>query len=149
MFAPHLQSSKGVLALVLRLSFGLSAVFHGATLYKDFGGFSAMTAGDLGALSPLGMAWSYVFPLLLIVGGALVAANYRFVYGVWALGLALGSIPVGMLLKSLLSDANGGDMMAAANNAFIWLILLALTVKFSRCCGCGTQGAGNGSCTTC
>ena len=151
MFHAHLHSPKGVLALILRVSLGLSMVFHGATLYKDFAGFAGMTAGGLGPLAPVGTAWAYLMPALLILGGVLIALNYYFIYGVWLAGLALGSIPAGMLVKPLLSATSGGDMMGAANNAFIWLIMLTLVVKLSKCC-CGSgeckpgEGHGGGCC---
>ena len=127
--------------MCLRVSFGLSLLFVGIAHYMTIEGFSGMTADGLGALSGLGMLWSYILPGLMIVGGALTAIGMYPVYAAWTSGVALGSIPAGMLAKSVLSGAALPDVMPMANNALIWLIVYVLVVKMTSCCGanCSTD----------
>ena len=137
-----LQSSKGVAGTLLRISFGLALLLHGIALYKGFSGFSGTVSSGLGPVAPLGMLWSYVLPGLMIVGGALLVVNKYRLYAAWAAGLALGSIPAGMLLKPLLSGESIGTM-ESANMAFVWLLVYVFAVKSGSCCGGACQG---GSC---
>lgn len=146
MLNANLHSSKGVAGFLLRVTFGLSLLLHGISLYMDFPGFSAMTRDGLGPLEPLGMIWAYVLPALMIVGGALFTVGMYRYYATWATGLALASIPAGMMLKPVLTDAPAGDMMGAAINAFIWLIVFFLVLKHGSSCCCGPCGSKGGSC---
>lgn len=136
---PCPKDPKGIAALILRVSFGLSLLFVGVSHYMTMGAFSAMVSDGLGKLAPLGMLWAYVMPGLMIVGGALIAVHMYTEYATWAAGLALGSIPAGMLLKPLLSPISLPDMMPAAINAFIWLIVFMLVIKCS-CSSCCSSG---------
>lgn len=141
-----IRSSKGLLGTILRISFGLALLFHGITLYMGFEGFMGMTKDGLGPLEPLGTLWAYVLPGLMIVGGALLTLRMYTYYATWAAGLALGSIPIGMMLKPILSDTSSADMMGATINAFIWLLVFMFVVKYASCCdpnsgcGCGPNG---------
>ena len=132
--SPCPTSPKGIAGLVLRVSFGVSLLLVGLTHYMVFEPFAGMTAEGLGALEPLGSIWAYILPALMIVGGALLALGRYTNVGAWCAGIALGSIPVGMLLKPVLSGASLPDMMPAAINAFIWLLVYVLVIKCGTCC---------------
>ena len=121
--------------LALRLSFGLSLLFVGIAHYMTLEAFSAMVSDGLGPLEFLGTIWAYVLPALQIVGGALFAVGMYYEVASFTAGLALGSIPVGMLLKSMLSGVSLGDVMPMANNTFIWLLVYLMVVKCCTCCG--------------
>lgn len=141
-----MKNPKTAMKLVLRVSFGLSLLLVGVAHYLDFTNFSGMVSNQLGPVAMLGTLWSYVLPALMIVGGALFVVGMYTHVAAWTAGVALGSIPVGMLLKPLIGGAELGNMMPYAINAFIWLLVYVLVVKFSCCCGscgsCGTSGAG-------
>lgn len=125
---------KGVAGLLLRLSFGLSLLLVGVSHYMGLQGFAQMVSDGLGPVAPLGMLWAYILPALMIVGGALFVIGMYTDIATWAAGLALGSIPVGMLLKPVLSGASLADAMPASINAFIWLLVFAVVVKCVHCC---------------
>ncbi|MBU0766216.1 hypothetical protein KKF55_00285 [Patescibacteria group bacterium] len=132
---------KCIAGLLLRVGFGLSLLFVGLSHYMTFEGFKSMTMDGLGVLEPLGLVWAFVLPALMILGGALFVINMYKEIATWAAGLALVSIPVGMLIKPILTNVALGDMMGPAINAFIWIIVYVLVVKISGCCGgsCGTK----------
>lgn len=136
------KSSKSVVATLSRVSLGLGLIFVGISHYQGMGGFTEMVTEGLGVLSFLGMIWAYVMPLLMIVGGVGLIWKKKMIFGAWCSGLALASIPAGLLLKPVITNSPEalGTAMQFANNAFIWLIMLLLTVKMSSCCGsaCGT-----------
>ncbi len=134
-------SKKAVAGLLIRISFGLALLFHGITLYKGGAAeFAAMTASDLGMLSPVGQAWGYILPALMIVGGALFVVGLLPYYATWIAGVALASIPAGLLLKPILG-APTADMMSMATNAYIWLIIFVVAVRFGFSCCCCTGGS--------
>jgi hypothetical protein len=128
--------------MCLRVSFGLSLLFVGIAHYMTMGSFVGMVSGGLGALSMLGTLWAYILPGLMIVGGGLLAINMHREIATWAAGLALASIPAGMLLKPLLGPAALPEVMPMAINAFIWLIIYMLVIKCSS--GCCSSGGGGG-----
>ena len=130
--------------MLLRWSFSLSLIFMGIIHYKQIDGFKAMVSDGLGALSQLGMIWAYILPGLFIVGGALLLIGKYVDIGTWVAGVALASIPVGMLLKSVVTGADLSMTMAATINAFIWLIVFRFAVKNAACVSCGTCSCGNG-----
>lgn len=128
--------------MVLTVSFGLSLLLVGVAHYMTIADFAVMVSGGLGALTMLGTLWAYILPALMIVGGALyVVGMYKHI-AAWASGIALGSIPVGMLLKSVLGGVALGEVMPFAINAFVWLIVYVFVVKMTSCCGgsCSSQG---------
>lgn len=130
------SSPKCIVALCLRVSFGLSLLFVGVAHYLTIGAFRDIVSDGLGAVSLLGALWAYILPGLMIVGGALLVADKRRDIASWATGLALGSIPAGMLLKSVIGGVSLADTMPAAINAFVWILVYGLVVKMS-CCGSG------------
>ena len=122
--------------MLIRIGFGFSILFVGLVHYMTLEGFVAMTSEDLGALEIVGTVWAYVLPALMIIGGALfVIGMYKHI-AAWAAGLALISIPVGMLLKPVLSGIPLSGVMTMANNAFLWLIIYYIVVKTSCCEEC-------------
>lgn len=136
------QSPTGIIGLIARVSFGISLLSVGLSHYMNFTSFRAMVTGDLGyaPIMFLGTLWAYVLPALMIVGGALLVLGMFTEVAVWTSGIAIGSIPAGMLLKSVLSGIPLANQMPDAINAFTWLIVLIFVVKLSRCC------AGAGDC---
>ncbi|MBM3230732.1 hypothetical protein FJZ28_00210 [Candidatus Peregrinibacteria bacterium] len=129
------KNPKSVAALLLRVTFGLSLLFVGISHYMRLQGLVSMMDG-LGPLTVVGQIWAYILPALMIVGGALFAIGMYLQIGTWAAGVALASIPAGMMLQPVLSPVGIADMMGATINAFIWLIVFALVVRTS-CCSCG------------
>ncbi len=121
--------------IVLRVSFGLSLLFVGIVHYMTFTVFSAMVSDGLGVLSILGTIWAFILPALMILGGALFAIGMFMEYASWAAGIALGSIAAGMLIKPVLSATPLPDVMPAAVNALVWLLVYAWVVKMNSCCG--------------
>lgn len=135
-----LNSPKSAMKVCLRLSFGLSLLCVGIVHYMTLDMFMGMTSEGLGPLTFLGTIWAYIMPALMILGGALFTISMYDNIAAWASGIALASIPVGMLLKSVLGGVPLPDMMAAAINAFIWLLVYVMVVKMCCCCGsCGPE----------
>lgn len=126
---------KCIAALLLRVSFGLSLLFVGLVHYMTFTAFSGMVSENLGVLSILGTIWAYILPGLMIVGGALFVIGLFPEIAAWTAGIALASIPAGMLLQSVLTAVPLA--MNEAVNAFIWLLVFFFVAKSSACCGSG------------
>lgn len=129
----------GIIALVSRVSIGFSLLCVGLVHYMTFTSFLGMVTEDLGywPVTALGTVWAYVLPALMIVGGALLVLGMFEDIAVWAASLAIGSIPAGMLLKSVLSGVPLSTTMPPAINALFWLVALILVVKLQSCCCTG------------
>lgn len=134
---------KGVARLFARIGFGLSLAFVGFAHYQDPEYAEAVGRG-LNFLEPLGMVWGYVLPGLMIIGGLLLAFGIYMEIAAYTSSIAIASIPMGLMLKSAIGGIALDDMMPAAMNAFIWLIVLLLVVKGEGSCG-GACGCGPGS----
>lgn len=141
-----LKSPKCIAGLLVRISFGLSLTFVGVVHYMNIASFTVMASDGLGQLAPLGMLWAYILPGLMIIGGVLFVIGMYMDIGAWAAGLALGSIPAGMLLKSITGGVSLGDTMPAAINGLIWLLVFLWVVKCASCCGKGMSMCGSGDC---
>ncbi|MDD5623802.1 MAG: hypothetical protein PHI23_03785 [Candidatus Peribacteraceae bacterium] len=126
--------SKCIAAAIVRVSFGLSLLFVGLVHYMTFTAFRGMVSEDLAALSVLGTIWAFILPALMIVGGALLVIGMFPEIAAWTAGIAIGSIPAGMLLKSVLSGLSLSSTMPAAINAMIFLLVYLVVVKSSSCC---------------
>lgn len=136
------QYPVAIIGLIARVSFGISLLCVGLAYYMTFTSFRAMVTGDL-SYAPvefLGTIWAYVLPALMIVGGALWVLGMFTEIAVWTSGLAIGSIPAGLLLKSVLSGIPLTNQAPEAVRAFTWLIVLIFVVKLSQC------GSGEGGC---
>lgn len=123
--------------MLIRISFGLSLMLIGVAHYRDpvgFVKFVSMGFESWSWLMSLAVMWGYVLPLLLIVGGASMALGLCTTVGVWAAGLALGSIPVGLMLKMALG-VSSPDVMQGAMNAFLWIFIFHIAAKSISCCG--------------
>ena len=131
---------KGIAVLALRLSFGLSLLLIGIAHYLDLQNYMVMVRDGLGSFEPLGTLWAYILPALMIAGGASLASNMYTKYGAWFAGIALGSIPVGMMLKPVLTNASLIDVMPGVINAYVWLLVYFFVVKCSCCGNCTTEG---------
>jgi len=131
-----------IVGFVARVSFGLSLLFVGLVHYMAFESFVGMVNEDLAALSFLGTLWAYILPALMIIGGALLVLGMFTEVALWASSIALGSIPAGMLFKSVASGLPLSQTMEPAINALIWLLALIVITKVS---GCASEG---GCCTS-
>lgn len=117
------KSASFVSHLCLRLSLGLSLLFIGASLYRDFAPFWGNITLGLERLQLLGTIWAYVLPALLIFsGGMLIVGRYSFITA-WTAGIGLGSIPVGMSLKVLMSNFPLPEVVDFVSPMFIWMLV--------------------------
>ncbi len=111
-----------VINFFLRLSVGLSMVCAGISAYRDFEPFKINVTDGLAALSFFGSMWAYVMPLLLIsAGGLLVYGRFPLVTA-WLGGIALGCIPFGFMLKTIMSALPLPDMLMAAYPFLVWFL---------------------------
>lgn len=131
MFCSTSSSSSCVATNIIRTSFGLCLLFVGLTHYMTIPSFVTMVSADLGPLTPLGMAWAYILPGLLISGGVLYALGMYIETATWLTGIGLASIPAGLLLKPIMAGLPLSEAMPPAVNAFVWVIVYVLV---SRCC---------------
>lgn len=125
---------KEIAAAILRVSFGLSLMFVGLAHFTDIKSFAIVVSDGLEAIWLLPVIWAYIQPALMLFGGALFVINRFPALAVWSAGVSLAVIPAGMLLKTIFG-LDLADMMAAAINAWIWLIIFVFVVKMNwGCC---------------
>ncbi len=123
------KSGSAVSNLLLRVGVGLPMMLIGIAEYRDFAPFVANVTDGLGFLQFLGTIWAYFLPALFLFGGAmLMIGRYRHVTA-WIGGLALGSIPTGLLLKTLMTGIPLPDMIAAAFAPLVWLLVFTLALN--------------------
>lgn len=97
-----------------------------------FEGFKGMTVDGLPPYLEIpATLWAYVLPALMIIGGGMVVVGRYMPIATWIVGIALGSIPVGMLLKPVLTGVSLSDIMPMVIDSFIWMILFVLVVKLT------------------
>lgn len=138
-------SPKCIAKLLLRVGFGLALLLVGVAHFQTFSGFQGMVADGLGPLKPLGSLWAYILPLLMIVGGGLIVAGKKSDIATWCAGIALVSIVVGMLLKTVIGGVPLEQMMATVHNTYLWLLIYLIVVKCCLSCEeCETGGGGMG-----
>ncbi len=123
------QSVSIVSNLTLRVSIGISMMLIGISEYRDFAPFVANVTDGLGWLSPLGMVWAYLLPALLIFGGGMLAIGRYPYVAAWMGGIALGSIPVGLLLKTVMTGSPLPDTLMAAYPSVVWLVAFYLSLN--------------------
>ncbi len=121
---------KAIAATIVRVSFGLSLMFVGLAHYTDIQSFSIVVGDGLEALWFLPTIWAYIQPALMLFGGALFVLNRFPALAAWSAGVSLAVIPVGMLFKTIFG-LDLADMMAAAINAWIWIIIYLFVVKMT------------------
>lgn len=115
--------------LVLRITMGLTMVLIGISAYRDFAPFVANVTDGLSVLSAFGTVWSYLLPALLIFGGGMLAIGRYSYIAALSGGVALGSVPIGLMLKNIMSGAPLPDMMGAAYPTIVWLIAFYLALN--------------------
>lgn len=125
------SSSSCIATGIIRTSFGLCLLFVGLTHYMTIPAFVTMVSADLGPLTPLGVAWAYILPGLLVAGGVLYALGMYVHVATWLAGIGLASIPAGLLVKPIMAGLPLSEAMPPAVNAFVWVIVYLLV---SRCC---------------
>ncbi len=146
-----MTSPKCASKLALRLAFGLSLALIGLSHYMMAAQFAGMTAAGIETVPVLGtlaMIWGYVLPALEILGGLSLALGLFRGIGSLLAGIALASIPVGLLLKAVVSGAMTPETGTWVVNTFIWMLVYVKVVKYSSCGSCCTAGAGAAGCAT-
>ena len=98
-------------------------MFSGISEYRDFAPFVANMTDGLGFLSFLGTIWAYILPALLVFGGGLLAVGRYSSVVAWTGGVALASVPVGLLLKTVVTGLPLPDMLNTATPALVWLVI--------------------------
>lgn len=142
--------NKWIARQIVRAGFGLSLLFTGIAHYRDASDFALSVSNGLGPdwLIGIGTVWGYLLPLLMIIGGFSLALGLCTTVGTWAAGLALASIPAGLMLKSAMTGISLGDTMPPAMNAYVWIIVFLLVIKGSGKSACGSS-CGTGCADTC
>ncbi len=116
-------------SLILRVSLGLTMVLIGISAYRDFAPFTANVTDGLGVFSAFGTVWAFLLPALLIFGGGFLAiGRYQYIAAITG-GIGLGSVPVGLMLKNIMSGTPLPDMMAAAYPTIVWMIAFYLALN--------------------
>ncbi len=126
-----MSSPKGIARLLVRIGFGLSLVFLGLSHYQD-PQFAESVGRGLGALESIGILYGYILPALYIVSGVLLTLGLFMNVAAWTGGIALVSVPVGLMLKSVFGISLN-DTMPVALNGWIWVILFMYAVKGGSC----------------
>ncbi len=123
------KSVPAVSNIILRVAVGLPMLFIGMAEYRDFAPFVANVTDGLGALEVFGTIWAHFLPALFIFGGGmLMVGRYQYI-AAWVGGIALGCIPAGLMLKSLMTGIPLPDMIAACFPPFIWLLVFYFAVN--------------------
>ncbi|MEI8230097.1 MAG: hypothetical protein WCG83_03075 [Candidatus Peregrinibacteria bacterium] len=128
------HSSFIIAARLLRICFGLSLVLIGFAFYLNFAVFQGMVSEDLGFLSLFGTIWAYILPGLMIIGGGLLMSGMYMEMASWIAGMALSSLPVGLLLKCVVSGIPVHSIMVTVDEALLWLFIFCFVVKSSGEC---------------
>lgn len=123
------KSSAFVSNLILRVSLGLTMILIGIAQYRDFAPFVANVTDGLGFLSAFGTVWSYLLPALLVFGGGMLAVGRYTLVTAWVGGVAIGSIPLGLILKTVMTGLPLPDMLNAIYPMLIWFIAFYLAVN--------------------
>ncbi len=128
---------------VTRIGFGIALALVGIAHYMDAATFAEAVGRGLGVLEQAGMVWGYLLPGLMIVGGVLIALGIFPAVGALVAGVALVSIPAGLMLKSVLSGISLNDTMPPAMNAIVWLLFYVAAVRGfgGHHCHCEAHGS--------
>lgn len=134
---PSFSSPVAAAKMVVRIGFGIALTLIGIAYYQNASDFSEVVGRGLGFLEPLGMLWGYILPGLFIVGGVLIAVGVYPVVGSLVAGIALASVPVGLMLKSVLSGILIEDTLPVSVGALFGLLVYVTAVRGlggSCCC---------------
>ncbi|MDD5055245.1 MAG: hypothetical protein PHZ00_03165 [Candidatus Peribacteraceae bacterium] len=124
-FPPALRAGN----FTLRLSLGVTMAFIGITAYRDFVPFVELVTDGLGGITFLGYVWAFFLPALLIFGGVFLVIGRYLVLAAWTGGLALASVPIGMVLKTVMTGLPLPDMLAASYPVIVWLLAFVIALK--------------------
>lgn len=123
------KSVPFVSCMLLRIAVGACLVLIGIAEYRDFAPFVANVTDGLGPLSVVGTMWAFVLPALLVFsGGMLAIGRYSFI-AAWTGGIALGSIPVGLILKTVMTGLPLPEMLKEAYPSMVWLLAFYVAVN--------------------
>ncbi len=125
----NFKSTPLVSSMLLRIAVGLCLVLIGIAEYRDFAPFVANATDGLGPLQIVGTIWAYILPALLIFGGGMLAVGRYTFIAAWVGGIALGSIPVGLILKTVMTGLPLPEMLEEAYPSIVWLIAFYLAVN--------------------
>lgn len=114
---------------VVRVGFGVALALVGIAHYLDAATFAEAVGRGLGSLEAVGMIWGYLLPGFMIVGGVLIALGFFPAVGTFVAGVALLSIPAGLMLKSVLSGLSLNDTMPPAMNAIVWILFYVAAIR--------------------
>ena len=110
-------SPKCVAGIILRVSFGLSLMFVGVYHYAHVLSLARDMRMGFGTFASVADSWAYVMPGLLVIGGVLFLIGQHLDVAAWAAGIALGSIPAGLLAKATLGVSTLNAVMPEATQA--------------------------------
>jgi len=138
---------NGIARLLVRVGFGLSLVFAGIGYYRE-PQFAESVARGLDVLEPVGMVWGYILPALFIIGGVLLTLGLFMNAATWIAGIALVSIPVGIMLRTVFG-ISVNDMMLPSLAGWLWVVIFMYAVKGGSCswmhkdsdCACCADGS--------
>lgn len=123
------KSASETSNLVLRVPLGIAMILIGASAYRDFAPFVANITDGLGWASSFGYVWAFILPALMIFGGGMLAiGRYAYVAALTG-GIALGSVPVGLILKNIITGVPLPDMMAASYPTLVWMVAFYLALN--------------------
>ena len=123
------KSASETSNLVLRVPLGISMVMIGASAYRDFAPFVANVTDGLGWASSFGYVWAFILPALLLFGGGMLAiGRYSYVAALTG-GVALGSVPMGLILKNIVTGIPLPDMLSASYPTIVWMIAFYLALN--------------------
>lgn len=118
-----------VSCMLLRIAVGACLVLIGIAEYRDFAPFVANVTDGLGPVAFVGQLWAFLLPALLIFSGGMLAVGRYSYLAAWTGGIALGSIPVGLILKTVMTGLPLPAMLAEAYPSIVWLIAFYLAVN--------------------
>ncbi len=123
------KSTSQVSSLFLRVPLGLTMMMIGTSAYRDLAPFIANLTDGLGWASSVGYVWAFILPGLLIFGGGMLAVGrYSYIAAITG-GLALASLPIGLILKNIITGVPLPDMMAASYPVIVWLVAFYLALN--------------------
>ncbi len=135
------------------VGFGLVLVGIGVNHYRHLGDFVAMSGGVFASVPAIGTVaglLSYLFPALLIIGGALFASRQCRCLSKVFIVAALSGIMGWGGLALMLGDATAGSaVMPAIQTAFVFLITYWVIKKMSCCGKSCAPGMGSGAACVC
>ena len=123
---------KCIAGILLRVSLGLSLMFIGVNYYAHVQVLAVTMRTGFGYFTGVADSWAYVMPGLLVIGGVLLLIGQHLDVAAWAAGIALASIPAGLLAKATLGVAPLSAVMPQATQSLLWLIVFYLAC--SSCC---------------